>query len=54
MAPYLIFGALFLYVLIRGGIQQDRENRKRRPGTPEHEAEWVRRTLAPYAGIEKD
>lgn len=53
MAPYIIFGLLFLFVLIRGGIRQDHENRKRRPGTKEHEDEWARQSLAKFAGIEK-
>jgi hypothetical protein len=49
MIPYILFGALVVYLIVKDGIRTDRENRKLRPGTKE----FIEDAWAPYAGIEK-
>jgi hypothetical protein len=46
----IVFGVIVLALIIKDGIRRDRENRAKNPGTDE----WVKESLRPFAGIEKD
>ncbi len=51
---YIGFGLVVLYLFIKDGMRRDHENRVNRLGTQENEDAFAKRSLAPYAGIERD
>ena len=47
---FIIVGLIALALIIRDGIRRDKINRAKIADTDE----WVKESLRPYAGIEKD
>lgn len=47
---FIIVGLIALALIVRDGIRRDKINRAKIPDTNE----WVKETLRPYSGIEKD